>query len=74
MSVRLGRGMFGLRMSVDVLYLYSRTGELQEWDDASKKALAVAYSKVRPSVQDFWAQVAKLVSGKVISACLPACL
>jgi len=66
--------MFGLRMSVDVLYLYSRTGELQEWDDASKKALAVAYSKVRPSVQDFWAQVAKLVSGKVISACLPACL
>jgi hypothetical protein len=36
-----------------------------EWTSESKKALAAAYSKVRPNVRDFWAQVAKMVPGKV---------
>ena len=36
-----------------------------EWTSENKKALAAAYSKVRPNVRDFWAQVAKMVPGKV---------
>ena len=43
--------------------------ESTAWSVESQKALAAAYTRVRPSVKDFWAQVAKFVPGKSAQEC-----